>query len=134
MKCIVLKPSHTQGFLCNFKNEGDISISFAKKWSWSPCSLHIYVCMELSTFSFLAIIIIQWNSCGVWLLKAVLFYMTKPNSSDILELMSILFNSTNIIQACCIVVVCTVSLVPTTKLFRSTLQAYLNFDLNTWLS
>ena len=37
MKCIVLKPSHIQGFLCNFTIEGDISISFAKKWSWSPC-------------------------------------------------------------------------------------------------
>ena len=31
------KPSHIQGFLCNFKIEGDIRISFAKKWSWSPC-------------------------------------------------------------------------------------------------
>ena len=37
MKCIVLKPSHIQGFLCNFKIEGDISISLHKKWSWSPC-------------------------------------------------------------------------------------------------
>ena len=27
MKCIVLKPSYIQGFLCNFKIERDISIS-----------------------------------------------------------------------------------------------------------
>ena len=38
MKCIVLKPSHIQGFLCNFKIERDISISLRKKWSWTPCS------------------------------------------------------------------------------------------------
>ena len=38
MKCIVVKPSHIQGFLCNFKIEGDISISFGKKWSWPPCT------------------------------------------------------------------------------------------------
>ena len=37
MKCIVLKPSHIQGFLCNFKIERDISISLHKKWSWTPC-------------------------------------------------------------------------------------------------
>ena len=36
MKCIVVKPSHIQGFLRNLKIEGDISISFAKKWTWSP--------------------------------------------------------------------------------------------------
>ena len=39
MKCIVLKPSHIQGFLCNFKIERDISISFGKKWSWPPCMM-----------------------------------------------------------------------------------------------
>ena len=39
MKCIVLKPSCIQGFLCNFKIERDISISFGKKWSWPPCRL-----------------------------------------------------------------------------------------------
>ena len=38
MKCIVFKPSHIQLFLCNFKIERDISISFGKKWSWPPCS------------------------------------------------------------------------------------------------
>ena len=38
MKCIVLKPSYIQGFLCNFKIEKDISISFGKKWSWPPCT------------------------------------------------------------------------------------------------
>ena len=38
MKCIVLKPSHIQGFLCNFKIERDISISLRKKWSWTPCT------------------------------------------------------------------------------------------------
>ena len=39
MKYIVVKPSHFQGFLCNFKIEGDISISLLKKWSWSPCRI-----------------------------------------------------------------------------------------------
>ena len=43
MKCIVLKPSCIQGFLCNFKIEGDISISFGKKWSWPPCTLMIFM-------------------------------------------------------------------------------------------
>ena len=42
MKCIVLKPSHIQGFLCNFKIEGDISISLHKKWSWTPC-MFVYI-------------------------------------------------------------------------------------------
>ena len=41
MKCIVVKPSHFQGFLCNFKIEGDISISLLKKWSWSPCMCNL---------------------------------------------------------------------------------------------
>ena len=36
MKCIVLKPSHIQGFLCNFKIEGDISISFGKNGLGHP--------------------------------------------------------------------------------------------------
>ena len=38
MKCIVLKPSHIQGFLCNFKIERVISISLHKKWTWTPCT------------------------------------------------------------------------------------------------
>ena len=42
MKCIVVKPSHIQGFLCNFKIVGDISISFGKKWSWPPCMGETY--------------------------------------------------------------------------------------------
>ena len=37
IKCIVLKPSHIQGFLDNSKIERDISISLRKKWSWTPC-------------------------------------------------------------------------------------------------
>ena len=43
MKCIVLKPSHIQGFLCNFKIERDISISFGKKWSWPPCIVYSFI-------------------------------------------------------------------------------------------
>ena len=53
--CIVLKPSHIQGFLCIFKIEGDISISFGKKWSWSPCTICAARCNSMNTlqaFSF----------------------------------------------------------------------------------
>ena len=48
MKCIVVKPSHFQGFLCNFKIEEDISIS------WSPCMFSDAVVCQRSLFTFLS--------------------------------------------------------------------------------
>ena len=58
IKCIVLKPSHIQGFLDNFKIERDISISLRKKWSWTPCMnrqiVQKTISMSLSIFSLLA--------------------------------------------------------------------------------
>ena len=45
MKCIVLKPSHIQGFLCNFKIEGDISISFGKNGLGHPVLDTIFVAL-----------------------------------------------------------------------------------------
>ena len=97
MKCIVLKPSNIQGFLCNFKIEKDISISLHKKWSWTPCS-------DFNAFCKNALISTLYNFLLIKPFLMILFSWSFSKKTSMMLLLNCFSFSVNGLAASCTLV------------------------------